>query len=283
MKYIVTAYKHVTVPSKQEQKLPGLGKNIKPGIEYTNQEVWDDKGKPSLCVEGRRFRQARGQDGHHHRGDSGIGNSAAIFFPREGAHGAKYLLLPCNLEKEADCNTVVDAHIKTFGALHVLVNKADLEVEFEDINLEQVKSTFQSNILQMFTVTKHALPHMKRGSSTINTTSMTAYKGSDSLVDYSSTKGAIVTSTRRLAVQLAPKGIRVNAIVPGPVITSIQACSRPAEQMEGLGAGMPLHGRAAQPAEMDPSYAFLASLSDANCMTGAVLHINTYRRFVRWQ
>lgn len=161
----------------------------------------------------------------------------------------------------------------------------------------KVESTFRSNILQMFAVTKFALPHLRRGSSIINTTSVTAYKGSfglstlllslvnatdvGSTVDYSSTKGAIVSFTRSLSVQLAPKGIRVNAIAPGPVITALQAGSRPAENMEGLGVGMPLHGRAGQPAELGPAYVFLASC-DSNIMTGQVLHINSEprRRFV---
>ncbi|TFK51549.1 NAD(P)-binding protein [Heliocybe sulcata] len=297
---IITAYKHVAVPEKQEQNLPGLDKNIEPGLEYTKQEVWDDEGKPVL----REYvgsGKLKGKTAIVTGGDSGIGRSAAMLFAREGAagitivhlteekedaeavklalekDGAKCLLVPCNLEKEKDCQAVVDAHVQTFGSLHVLVNNASKQIlasKLEDIDLENVRSTFQSNILQMFAVTKFALPHMKRGSSIINTTSVTAYKGSGSLVDYSSTKGAIVTFTRSLATQLAPKGIRVNAIAPGPVITSLQAASRPADQMEGLGVGMPLHGRAAQPAEMGPAYVFLASPSDSNCMTGAVLHIN---------
>lgn len=164
---------------------------------------------------------------------------------------------------------------------------------FEDIDLRNVNSTFQSNILQMFAVTKFALPHLKRGSAIINTTSVTAYKGSAGLgmshmpiangpllifvfivVDYSSTKGAIVSFTRSLAMQLAPKGIRVNAVAPGPVITALQPASRPADNMEGLGVGMPLHGRAGQSAELGPSYVFLAS-SDSNLMTGQVLHVNS--------
>lgn len=105
--------------------------------------------------------------------------------------------------------------------------------KFEDINLANVHSTFQSNILQMFAVTKFALPHLKRGSSIINTTSVTAYKGSTGMVDYSSTKGAIVTFTRSLALQLAPRGIRVNAVAPGPVVTTLQPASRPADNVEG--------------------------------------------------
>ena len=172
---------------------------------------------------------------------------------------------------------------------------------FEDIDLNNVQSTFQSNILQMFAVTKFALPHLKRGSAIINTTSVTACKGSPSLgeypcvlplsryivqssthalstVDYSSTKGAITSFTRSLAVQLAPKGIRVNAVAPGPVITALQPASRSPENMEDFGVGLPLHGRAGLPAELGPSFVFLAS-SDSNLMTGQVLHINSRRSF----
>jgi NAD(P)-dependent dehydrogenase (short-subunit alcohol dehydrogenase family) len=167
---------------------------------------------------------------------------------------------------------------------------------FEDIDLNNVQSTFQSNILQMFAVTKFALPHLKRGSAIVNTTSVTGYKGSPSLgarpvslsladsdelthsfkstVDYSSTKGAIISFTRSLAVQLAPKGIRVNAVAPGPVITALQPASRSPENMEGFGVGLPLHGRAGLPAELGPSFVFLAS-SDSNLMTGQVLHVNS--------
>ncbi|EPQ53270.1 oxidoreductase [Gloeophyllum trabeum ATCC 11539] len=297
---IITAYKNIAVPSKQEQNLPGLDKDIEPGIEYTKQEIWDDEGRPSL----REYvgsGKLKGKTAIVTGADSGIGRSAVILFAREGARGitiahlpeekedaesakidlekegAKCLLVPCNLMEEADCKAVVDAHVRVFGTLNILVNNASKQIltkNFEEIDLEKVKSTFNSNILQMFAVTKYALPHMKRGSSIINTTSVTAYKGSASLVDYSSTKGAIVTFTRSLAVQLAPKGIRVNAIAPGPVVTALQAASRDAEDMEGLGVGLPLHNRAAQPAELGPAYVFLAS-SDSNAMTGAVLHINS--------
>ncbi|KAF8640952.1 hypothetical protein AX17_000599 [Amanita inopinata Kibby_2008] len=145
---------------------------------------------------------------------------------------------------------------------------------FEEIDLANVQSTFHSNILQMFAVTKFALPYLKRGASIINTPSVTAYKGSPALIDYSSTIGAIISFTRSLSVQLAPRGIRVNAVAPGPVVTALQAASRTADNMEGWGIGTPLHGRAGQPAELGPAYVFLAS-SDSNIMTGQTLHINS--------
>jgi len=146
--------------------------------------------------------------------------------------------------------------------------------DLSDIDLRNVEVTFRSNILQMIAVTKFALPHLKRGSSIINTTSITAFKGSAALIDYSSTKGAIVSFTKALAAQLLPQAIRVNAVAPGPVMTALQAASRSAENMEGWGVGTPLHGRAGQPAEVGPTYVYLAS-SDSNIVTGEVFHINS--------
>ncbi|KAF8167300.1 NAD(P)-binding protein [Crassisporium funariophilum] len=296
---IITAY-DVAVPKKQQQPLPGLDKKMSPHLEYTKLEHWDDEGKPSLR-EYKGSDKLKGKTAIVTGGDSGIGRAAAIMFAREGCSGITITYLPeeeedvqdakkmiedagakCNpvkgdLMKEETCKAVVDSHMKAFGKLNILVNNASkqiIEKEFANIDLKQVESTFRSNILQMFAVTKFALPHLKRGSSIINTTSVTAYKGSAGLIDYSSTKGAIVSFTRALSLQLAPKGIRVNGVAPGPVITALQAASRPADNMEGLGLGMPMHGRAGQPAELGPSYVFLAS-SDSNIMTGQVIHINS--------
>ncbi|KXN88815.1 hypothetical protein AN958_06684 [Leucoagaricus sp. SymC.cos] len=296
---IITAYS-VAVPEKQKQNLPGLDKHLKPGVEYTKLEVWDDEGKPSLR-EYQGSGKLQGKTVIITGGDSGIGRAAAIMFAREGcegitishlseehddAQGAKKQiedegvqvnLVSCDLMEEVNCRKLVESHVQKFGKLNILVNNASKQImcpNFEDIDLGNVESTFRSNILQMFAVTKLALSHLKRGSCIINTTSVTAYKGSAGLVDYSTTKGAIVTFTRSLSAQLAPRGIRVNAVAPGPVITALQAGSRSAESMEGLGVGMPLHGRAGQPAELGPAYVFLAS-SDSNIMTGHVLHINS--------
>ncbi|EKM84088.1 hypothetical protein AGABI1DRAFT_110675 [Agaricus bisporus var. burnettii JB137-S8] len=296
---IVTAYS-VAVPHKQSQSLPGLDKHMTPGVEYTKLEVWDNEGKPALA-EYKGSGKLQNKTAIITGGDSGIGRAAAIMFAREGCSGITVSHLPeeyqdaqdakslieeagCNvnlfsgdLMEEENCKKLVDSHLQKFGQLNILVNNASKQIickSFDEINLANVESTFRSNILQMFAVTKYALPHLRRGSSIINTTSVTAYKGSFGLVDYSSTKGAIVSFTRSLSVQLASKGIRVNAIAPGPVITALQAGSRPSENMEGFGVGMPLHGRAGQPAELGPAYVFLAS-SDSNIMTGQVLHINS--------
>ncbi|KAL1702269.1 hypothetical protein EV121DRAFT_210445 [Schizophyllum commune] len=295
----ITAY-DVAVPEKQKQNLPGLDRKIEPGLEYSRLEEWDEEGNPRL-VEYQGAGKLKNKAIIVTGGDSGIGRATAIAFAREGASGITITYLPeeeadardakkdiessgaqvitvkVDLINEADCKRVVDEHVKAFGRVDVLVNNASRQVinsDFATIDLKEVHNTFQANILQMITTTKYALPHMKRGSAIINTTSVTAYKGSASLIDYSSTKGAIVTFTRSLALQLAPKGIRVNAVAPGVVITALQAGSRGAEDMEGLGAGIPLLNRGAQPAEMAPTYVYLASARDSNFMTGAVLHIN---------
>ncbi|GLB35857.1 putative KR domain containing protein [Lyophyllum shimeji] len=296
---IVTAYP-TAVPHKQKQELPGLDKKLSPGIEYTKLEFWHDDGKPTL-VEYKGSGKLQAKTAIVTGGDSGIGRAAALMFAREGctgitlnylpqeqedandakaaieADGAKVNLVSGDLTSTAQCKALVDSHMAKFGKLNILVNNASKQIKckkFEDIDLQQVESTFRTNILQMFAVTKFALPHMKRGASIINTTSVTAYKGSANLVDYSSSKGAIVAFTRSLAVQLAARGIRANAVSPGLVITSLQAASRDPEEMEGLGVGLPLHGRGGQPAELGPAFVFLAS-PDSNLMTGQVMHVNS--------
>lgn len=135
---------------------------------------------------------------------------------------------------------------------------------------DMVESTFRSNILQMFAITKYAIPHMPKGSSIINTTSVVAFRGSKTLVDYSSTKGAIVAFTRSLAKNVLDKGIRVNAVAPGPVHTPLQPASRSEEEMEGFGKGSML-GRPGQPSEIAPTFVFLAS-AEAALYVGQVMH-----------
>ncbi|KAH6633902.1 hypothetical protein B0J18DRAFT_442167 [Chaetomium sp. MPI-SDFR-AT-0129] len=236
------------VPQKaQSQNLPGLEKNMEPASQATKLEG------AGQAYEYLAAGKLKGCKALITGGDSGIGRSVAVLYAREGA----------------DVSIYVDA----FGDLHVLVNNASKQImceEFTDIDMENVESTFRSNILQMFAVTKYALPHMKKGGSIINTTSTVAFRGTAAMVDYAATKGAIVSFTRALAKNLMPKGIRVNAIAPGPVHTPLQPASRPAEQMEGFGGKSGI-GRIGQPSEIAPSFVFLAS-KDAELYYGQVLH-----------
>lgn len=187
--------------------------------------------------------------------------------------GRQCQLLPGDLMANDTCKSAVEKHMSKFKGLDILVNNAAKQVMCDDIaeiDLDQVESTFRSNILAMFAITKYAVPHMPKGSSIINSTSTVAFRGTKAMVDYASTKGAIVAFTRSLAKQLLPKGIRVNAVAPGPVHTPLQPASRPAEQMEGWGEEHQL-GRPGQPSETATSYVFLAS-KDASLFYGQVMH-----------
>ncbi|KAK6350468.1 hypothetical protein TWF718_003659 [Orbilia javanica] len=240
-------------------------------------------------------------------GDSGIGRSIAVLMAREGAdisivyvadeeadaketktlvekEKRKCLLIPFDLTQWKACNAVVDAHVREYGRVDVLVNNAgkqEMETDFEKINLGKyilyirfnytVESTFQANILQMFAITKYALPHMRKGSSIINSTSVATFCGASSMIDYASTKGAIVGFTRSLARNLIKKGIRVNAVAPGPVHTMLQPARRPAaEQVEGFSECAQL-GHPSEPSEIAPSYVFLAS-NESELYYGQILH-----------
>jgi len=230
--------------------------------------------------------------------DSGIGKAIALLFAKEGAdvaivylnehedanetkkkveeYGRKCLLIPGDITHEEFCNEAVEKAIKEFGRIDVLINNA--ATQFESDTLEQIKTenmikTFQTNIFSMFWITKAALPHMKKGSAIVNTTSVTAYKGHGQLIDYSATKGAIVTFTRSLSQNLLGRGIRVNAVAPGPILTPLVAASFPPEKLKEHGKGSPMQ-RAGQPAEVAPSYLFLACNEDSSYISGQVLHPN---------
>ncbi|KAF3480373.1 general stress protein 39 [Arthroderma uncinatum] len=278
------------VKEKQAQKQPGLEKHMAPTSESTKLE------SSGGFVEYVGCNKLKDKKVIITGGDSGIGRSVAILMAREGAdvtivylpeeqddaeataqavkkEGRDCLLFPGNLMDNKTCENAVAAHIKKYGRIDVLVNNASKQImckEFSEIDLDSVQSTFQSNILQMIAMSKYSVPHMQKGSSIINTTSVTAFRGSGSLVDYSSTKGAIVSFTRALSQSLISKGIRVNAVAPGPVHTPIQPASRPAEQMEGFGSGSKL-GRPGQPSEIAPSFIFLAS-KEASLYYGQILH-----------
>lgn len=228
-------------------------------------------------------------------GDSGIGRSIAVYFAREGAHvaifylsedkdaretkeqveqeGGQCLLVKGDLKKEVSCRRGIKKVIDTFGKLDILVNNAAQQFpksEISDISRKQLSETFETNIFSFFYLTKEALPHMQKGSCIINTTSVTAYRGSEHLLDYSSTKGAIVTFTRSLSTMLAPKGIRVNAVAPGPIWTPLIVSTF--DKVSDFGSDTPM-GRAGQPSEVGPAYVFLAS-RDASYITGQVIHVN---------
>ena len=232
-------------------------------------------------------------------GDSGIGRAVALLFAKEGADvaisylpqeerdalevqrlvqeefGRTCLLLPGDIRKERFCEKMVNDTVKKLGRLDIVVNNAATQTEqksLENITTEQLKETFETNIFAMFWITKAALPYLKKGSAIINTTSVTAYRGSAELIDYSSTKGAIVTFTRSLAQSLAKKNIRVNAVAPGPIWTPLIVGSFKGKKVAEFGSDVPL-GRAGEPAEVAPCYLFLAS-EDSSYMSGQVMHPN---------
>jgi NAD(P)-dependent dehydrogenase (short-subunit alcohol dehydrogenase family) len=230
-------------------------------------------------------------------GDSGIGRAVAVYFAKEGAdvavvyleehadaeeterqveeEGRRCLLIAGDVQDEAFCRDAVEQTVGEFGRLDVVVNNAAVQYpqqSLEGITGEQLERTFRTNILSMFHVTKAALKHLGEGASIINTTSVTAYRGNPTLIDYSSTKGAILSFTRALAMNLAEKGIRVNAVAPGPIWTPLIPASFSADKVASFGTDQPL-GRPGQPEEVAPCYVFLAS-SDSSYISGQTLHPN---------
>jgi len=230
-------------------------------------------------------------------GDSGIGRSIAVHFAREGAdvaiiyydehkdaletkrlveaEGQICLLICGDLKDEAFCKIALNETLDTLGSLNILVNNAAVQFpqkKFEDVTGEQVRETFETNILPFFYLTREALKHLSKSDSVINTASVTAYRGSFHLIDYSSTKGAIVSFTRSVSAMLVEKGIRVNAVAPGPIWTPLIPATFEAEEVAKFGQDTPMN-RAGQPSEVGPAYVFLAS-DDASYITGQVIHVN---------
>jgi len=230
-------------------------------------------------------------------GDSGIGKAVAIYFAKEGAdiaiayleenedardtkqlieqEGRKCLLIPGDIGNERFCTDCVGRTVKELGKLDILVNNAaeqHPQKSILDITADQLEKTFRTNIFSMFYLTKAALPHFKKGSSIINTSSITAYKGNEQLIDYSSTKGAIVSFTRSLAMSLAKQEIRVNSVAPGPIWTPLIPSTFSADQVASFGSNTPL-GRAGQPFELAPAYVYLAS-DDSTYVSGQTIHVN---------
>ena len=230
-------------------------------------------------------------------GDSGIGRAVAVLFAREGAdvaivylsehqdaeytkrlvetEGGRCILLPGDVKDAKFCKSAVDETVKAFGQLDILVNNAAFQEHagsLEDITEERLDETLRTNVHGYFHMARAALPHLKNGASIINTGSVTGLEGSPSLLDYSATKGAIHAFTKALAQNLLPKGIRVNAVAPGPVWTPLNPADKPAEKVKDFGKQTGMK-RAAQPEELSPAYVFLASPVCSGYITGIVLPV----------
>jgi NAD(P)-dependent dehydrogenase (short-subunit alcohol dehydrogenase family) len=270
-------------PQSQEQQ-PGIESQMRPRPQARNR---DYKGSGKL----------EGKVALITGGDSGIGRAVAILYAREGAdvaivylnehsdaqeterlvraEGRRCILIAGDIGDETICYDAVQQTVNTLGRLDILVNNAAMQFpqdSIEKITAEQLETTFRVNIFSQFYLTKAAMPYLAEGSAIINTTSVTAYKGSPQLLDYSSTKGAIVTFTRSLSQALVEKGIRVNGVAPGPIWTPLIPASFPAEKVAEFGTDVPM-GRVGQPEEVAPCFVFLAS-EDSSYMTGQILHPN---------
>jgi hypothetical protein len=269
---------------QQEQSSPGLEGEMTPEPDF---------GESSYKGFGRLKDRVALVTG----GDSGIGRAVCLAFAREGADvsiaylnehpdaektkrvveesGRQALLLPGDLALEEHCRKVVEETVKRFGRIDVLVNNAAFQgkaVEgFEEMDAERLERTFRVNILAMFHLVRHALPHMKEGASIINVSSIQAYQPKPSILDYACTKGAIVTFTKGLAQELIEKGIRVNSVAPGPVWTPLIPQSFSGEKVEQFGKSSPT-GRPAQPAELAPAFVFLAS-DESRYVNGEILGV----------
>ncbi len=272
----------VIEPMIHEDQLPGSEEKLEPKPD------WHPRYPGSGRLEGKVALVTGG--------DSGIGRAVAALFAREGAdvsivylcehedakkteaivenEGRRAVTIAGDLGSKAFCEAAVQETVDQLGRLDILVNNAGEQhpdKDIRDITEEQLKRTFQTNIYSMFFITQAARPHLKQGSAIINCTSVTMYKGSEDLLDYSSSKGAITAFTRSLAKNLVKDGIRVNAVAPGPIWTPLNPFGgQPPEDIKDFGKNTPM-GRPGQPNEVAPSFLFLAC-EDASYMTGQVLH-----------
>lgn len=274
------------IPAQSQDKKPGLESEMNPKPQYDRDDYWTN-------------RKLRDKVALITGGDSGIGRSIAVLYAKEGAkvaivyldehqdaaetkrlveeRGGKCLLIAGDIASENFCQEAVQKTIDEFGKLDILINNAAVQYAedtqtLEDIDAARLGKVFSTNIFSMFYFTKAALPYLKEGSSIINTTSINAYKGNEYLLSYTTTKGAILAFTRSLAQSLLAKGIRVNAVAPGPIWTPLIVDTMEPEQVANFGKQVPMQ-RAGQPVEVATSYVFLAS-DDASYFAGQVLHPN---------
>ncbi len=272
-----------TLPPQVQDQQPGHETEMNPRPDYEPRYPGSGrlKGKVALIT----------------GGDSGIGRATAVLFAREGAdlailylnesedaqetkrlierEGRTCLTIAGDVGDPDFCSSAVDQVIQRFGKLDVLMNNAAEQHPKKDIGEitpDQIERTFRTNIFGYFYMVQAAKPHLKKGAAIVNTTSVTAYRGSGDLLDYSATKGAIVAFTRSLAQKLASEGIRVNGVAPGPIWTPLIPSTFPAEKVKQFGANTPME-RPGQPNEVAPSYLFLAC-EDSSYITGSVLHPN---------
>lgn len=273
-----------TVPAQKQDKQPGIEALMNPlPIFEDPQYKGSDKLKDKVAL-------ITG-------GDSGIGKAVSIAYAKEGADiaivyfdehqdaeetkkiieqkGRKCILIPGDIGDENFCILAVQKTMEAFNRIDILVNNAAAQYpqnSIEDITATQLEKTFRTNIFSMFFLTKAAMPHLKNGSSIINTASITAYKGDELLLDYSATKGAVVTFTRSLALSLVARNIRVNAVAPGPIWTPLIPSSFDEQKVAKFGSSTN-YGRPGQPVELAGAYVFLAS-PDSSYVSGQTIHVN---------
>lgn len=275
------------------KKFPEQHQNIQPGIENEMNPTPIFKSEGYGIINGKLKDKVAVITG----GDSGIGKAAAVALANEGIDiaiiynnenkdaddtkkeiekaGRKCVLIAGDIKNKDFCNKAIEKVISSLGKINILINNAAVQYEqqnIEDITEEQLKKTFETNIFGTFFMTQAAIAHLQKGDSIINTTSITAYRGHETLIDYSSTKGALTSFTRSLAMNLVSKGIRVNAVAPGPVWTPLIPASFDEKKVGNFGTDNK-QGRAAQPVELAGAYVFLAS-QEASFITGTTIHVN---------